>query len=207
VVAAGGQLQLALLEPLGPAGGPERLSALFYEPGTPAQVASELRSLGESVVAIDGPLGEGRPCDTELERLGVASKGPHPLAMALADLLADLAPVETSVDGVFFALHGRRLPARRHPLGIRRRIEQLEQEGVTDEGGSLWERRIEEVDAVAVALCAHRCATGDVTWVGEKIALPGMSLPEEFTTRGVLPPVERLELPRRAADYRRSTRR
>jgi hypothetical protein len=71
--------------------------------------------------------------------------------------------LETSAEGVFCALQGRRLPARRHPLGVRRRIEELKQDHVVDEG---------------------------------VVVLPGSSLPDEFASRGVLPPVERLELPR-----------
>ena len=45
---------------------------------------------------------------------------------------------ETNADGVFCALQGRRLPARRHPLGMQLRIEELTGDHVTDDGGELW---------------------------------------------------------------------
>src|SRR5919206_2097421 len=44
---------------------------------------------------------------------------------------------ETNPDGVFCALQGRRLPARRHPLGMQMRIEELEGDRVMDDGGDL----------------------------------------------------------------------
>ena len=68
-----------------------------------------------------------------------------------------------------------------------------------DEGGELWHRRIEELDAAACALCAHRYALGHASWLGDPeeavIVLPGSALPSEFPRQGVLPPVERLRLP------------
>jgi hypothetical protein len=176
------------------------------------------------VVAVDGPLGASggtRACDTLLKARGVNPRGPDPLIRRMADRLGlrafepagggpegvvpegsfhDGPLFETNADGVFCAMQGRRLPARRHPLGIRRRIEELEQDHVVDEGGDLWHRRIEELDAVAAALCAHRYAVGHACWVGDPgegvVVMPGSSLPEEFTSTGVLPPVERLQLPR-----------
>ena len=45
-------LQLALLEEVRDPEPPIRLSALFYEPGTPEQVAAELRTLGDVVVGV-----------------------------------------------------------------------------------------------------------------------------------------------------------
>jgi predicted nuclease with RNAse H fold len=224
VAHAQGQLQLAMLEELRAPEPPIRLDAIFFEPGEPDRVASELRSLGEVVVAVDGPLGAPagtRACDKLLEARGVHPRGSDPLILQLADLLGlrafqpagggqegvvpegafhDDPLLETNVDGVFCAMQGRRLPARRHPLGIRRRIEELEQDHVVDAGGDLWHRRIEELDAVAAALCAHRYAVGHACWVGDPgegvVVMPGSSLPEEFTSTGVLPPVERLQLPR-----------
>jgi hypothetical protein len=74
------------------------------------------------------------------------------------------------------------------------RIEELVADRVVDDGGDLWHRRIEELDAVACALCAHRFAVGHASWV-DGVVLPGTSVPREFSTRGVLPLVERLELP------------
>ena len=105
---------------------------------------------------------------------------------------------ETNADAVFCALQGRRLPAKRHPFGIQMRIEELNGDHVIDEGGDLWHRRIEEIDAAACALAAHRYAVGHASWLGEPdeavVVLPGSSIPAEFETRGVLPPVERLQL-------------
>ena len=106
---------------------------------------------------------------------------------------------ETNADGVFCALQGRRLPAKRHPLGMQLRIDELAGDHVIDDGGDLWHRRMEELDAAACALCAHRYAVGHASWVGGggdgAIVLPGSSLPNEFARSGVVPPVERLQLP------------
>ena len=108
---------------------------------------------------------------------------------------------ETNPDGVFCALQGHRLPAKRHPLGLQLRIAELDDDHVIDEGGDLWHRRIEEIDAIGCALCAHRYALGHASWIGDPdeavIVLPGSSLPAEFPREGVLPPVERLHLPGR----------
>lgn len=226
VVPAQGVLQLAMLEEVRAEEPPIHLSALFFEPGDAAQVGAELRRLGDLVVALGAPVtapSNGRPareCDELLHRLGVTPQPPHPEMRFLAEQLG--APLfrpadgmregpvpegsyshfpafETNADGVFCAMQGRRVPAKRHPLGVQRRIEELEQDRVVDEGGELWHRRIEEIDAVAVALCAHRYAVGHASWLGNPgegvVVLPGSSLPEEFPSRGVLPPVERIELP------------
>jgi predicted nuclease with RNAse H fold len=206
---------------------PVRLSAIFFEPGSAAQVAAELDSLGEVVVGVGAPLAgprEGRPgrdCDALLARRGVAPEQASAEMRQLAHLLRDLdafAPdedgrvgqveegsyhdfplFETNADGVFCALQGRRLPARRHPLGLQLRIEELEGDHVIDEGGDLWHRRVEELDAAACALCAHRYAVGHASWLGDPeeavVVLPGSSLPHEFSREGVLPPVERIRLP------------
>ena len=83
---------------------------------------------------------------------------------------------------------------------MRLRIDELIDSRVIDDGGDLWQRRIEEIDATGVALCAHRYAVGHASWLGDPedavLVLPGSSIPPEFTTRGVLTPVERLHLPR-----------
>jgi predicted nuclease with RNAse H fold len=232
-------LQLAMLEEVRTPEPPVRLSALFFEPGSAAQVAAELDSLGEVVVGVGAPLAEpregrpGRDCDALLARRGVAPEQASPEIRQLAHLLRDLtaftpltaAPqatlarrrgdgrvgqveegsyhdfplFETNADGVFCALQGRRLPARRHPLGLQLRIEELEGDHVIDDGGDLWHRRVEELDAAACALCAHRYAVGHASWLGDPeeavVVLPGSSLPHEFSREGVLPPVERLRLP------------
>ena len=226
VVPAQRALQLAVLEEVRGPEPPVRLSALFFEPGTADQVAAELRSLDEVVVAVGGPLslaaeeGGARGCDEAAARHGLPVPGPHPELLRLGALAHGLslyqpfdepegpvqegayraAPLfETSADGVFYALQGRRIPAKRHPLGMQIRIEELIGDHVVDDGGELWHRRIEELDAAACALCAHRFAVGHASWLGDPaeavIVLPGAALPAEFTAGGVLPPIERLQLP------------
>jgi predicted nuclease with RNAse H fold len=203
---------------------PIRLGATFFEPGSAAQVVEQVRMLGDVVVAIGAPLtpGEARACDAELRRLGVM---PHPAVdagLALAEALADVgvfAPeepgpegrvdegafqraraFETNVDGVFCALQGRRVPAKRHPFGIQLRVHELEDDHVLDDDEhALWARRIEEIEAAAAALCAHRYAVGHACWLGDPaegvIVLPGTQLPERFSPEGVLPPLRRVPLP------------
>jgi predicted nuclease with RNAse H fold len=225
VVPAHGMLQLAILEEVRAAEPPIHLSALFFEPGDADQVGSELRALVDVVVALGAPVSaplegrQARHCDELLHGLGVTPQPPHEQMRRLAELLAtplfrppggSSGPVpegsysqfpafESNADGVFCAMQGRRVPAKRHPLGVHRRIEELRADRVVDDGGDLWHRRIEEIDAVAAALCAHRYAVGHACWLGDPeegvVVLPGSSLPEEFPSRGVLPPVERLQLP------------
>jgi Protein of unknown function (DUF429) len=221
-----GALQLAMLEEVRTPEPPIRLSALFFEPGSAEQLAAELRALDEAVIALGAPLGGmapagGRLSDRLIQQLGVPPRPPHEETSRLAELLADHAvfrpadgeadgsvregdyrtfPLfETNPDAVFCALQGRLLPARRHPLGVQLRIDELNGDHVVDEGGELWHRRIEELDAAACALCAHRYAVGHASWLGdpeEGVAiLPGSALPEEFPRHGVLPPVERVQLP------------
>ena len=180
-------LQLALLEEVRDPDPPIRLSALFYEPGTPEQVATELRKLGDVVVGI----GTGAHEVTQHLDLGVfeAEDGEPVPEGAYAE--TPLFP--TDPDRVFWALQGRRLPAKRHPYGVQLRIDELEDDHIVDESGDLWHRRIEELDALACALCAHRFAVGHASWM-DGVVLPGTSLPHEFSTRGVMPPVERISL-------------
>ena len=227
VVPVRGMLQLAMLEEVRAPEPPVQLSAIFYEPGSASQVAGELRSLGELVLGLGAPVtkprdGGQRACDALLMERGVSLEPPAAEMAELAGLLEEMSTFavdggqregqvpegsyhdhpafETNADGVFCALQGHRLPARRHPLGVQMRIEELEGDHVVDDGGDLWHRRIEELDAVAVALCAHRYAVGHACWVGEGeegvVVLPGSSLPDQFTSVGVMPPVERLQLPR-----------
>ena len=228
VVAMQGSLQLAMLEEVRTPEPPIRLSALFYEPGSAADVARELLTLEEVVIGVGAPLGgprngrPGRDCDALLLRRWVAPLAATQETRMLADLLRDLPtfapegdehtgaveegaygrfPVfETNADGVFYALQARRLPAKRHPFGMLKRIEELAGDHVTDDGGDLWHRRIEEIDAVVCALCAHRYAVGHASWLGDPeegvVVLPGASIPSEFTRQGVIPPVERLHLSR-----------
>ncbi len=227
IVPMANALQLGVLEEVRTTEPPIRLSALFFEPGAADQVAAELRALGEVVVAVGAPLSvppEGtraRRCDEELARLGVSPRTASQEALRLTGLLDGMSPYrpegdteagaveegayraapmfETNPDGVFCALQGRRLPARRHPLGMQLRIEELTGDHVTDDGGELWWRRIEELEAAACALCAHRYAVGHASWLGDPaqavVVLPGTSLPGEFASEGVLPPLERLQLP------------
>ena len=163
-------LQLAMLEEVRASEPPIGLSAIFYEPGSATQVAAELRSLGEFVVAVGAPLSGRHP---ELERRGVPPLRESPDAARLVELLDlpvftpgdgqgegpvpegayhDYPLFETHPDGVFYALQGGRLPAKRHPFGMQMRIDELLDDRVTDEGGDLWHRRTEEIDAAACAL-------------------------------------------------------
>jgi hypothetical protein len=181
--------QLALLEEVREPEPPIRLSALFYEPGSVEQIAAELRRLADVVV------GTGSEPAPLAEALGMAVFQPADGEGAVPEGAYRDAPVfPTDPDRVFWALQGRRLPAKRHPYGMQLRIEELVADRVVDDGGDLWHRRIEELDAVACALCAHRFAVGHASWV-DGVVLPGTSVPREFSTRGVLPLVERLELP------------
>lgn len=228
IVTGGGYLHLCALEEVRDPEPPIRLRATFYEPGPVEQVAAAVREFGEAVVGIAAPLSqprEGRPlrlADQELRRRGVFpvdyDELGHRIAQALAGRglfgpadeeategsVADGAYVEmpifeTSADGVFCALHGQRVPAKRHPLGIQRRIVELLEDHVEDEGGELWFRRIEEIDAAAAALAAHRYAVGHACWIGDPaegvIVLPGSRLPDSFSGEGVVPPVPRQALP------------
>lgn len=200
---------------------PVRLEARFYEPGGVSEVAAAVRALGEAVVAIAAPMTRGtRACDRQLERIGIRPRPFSEDGAALYEELADLGlfspggdalegnvpdgafettPVlETNAEAVFSALQNRRLPARRHPVGVQRRIEQLLADQVIDDGGGLWNRRIEEVEAAAAALCAHRFAVGLARWIGDPaegvMVLPGSGPVQPFTTEGVLPPVARVPL-------------
>ncbi len=181
-------LQLALLEEVRDPDPPIRLSALFYEPGSAAQIAEELRALGDVVVGV------ARDADGLVGALGLPQFSQDDDGPVPEGAYQDFPVFETDPDGVFNALQGRRLPAKRHPYGIQHRIEELIGDRVTDEGGDLWHRRIEELDAVACALCAHRYAVGHASWLGG-VVLPGSGLPEVFSTKGVMPPVERINLP------------
>jgi hypothetical protein len=180
-------LQLALLEEVRDPEPPIRLSALFYEPGSAEQVGAELRALGDVVVGV------AREAESLLKTLDLPvfsqdADGPVP-----EGAYQDFPLFETNADGVFYALQGRRLPAKRHPYGMQLRIEELLGDRITDDGGDLWHRRIEEIDAVACALCAHRYAVGHAYWL-DGVVLPGSNLPETFSSRGVMPPVERISL-------------
>jgi hypothetical protein len=182
--------QLAMLEEVRDPEPPIRLSALFYEPGSAVQVAEELRGLGEIVV------GAGSGADAVVAELGLPTFAPSETrALVPEGAYRDTPVFPTDPDRVFWALQSRRLPAKRHPYGIQVRIDELVDHRIVDDGGDLWHRRIEEIDALACALCAHRFAVGHASSL-DGIVLPGTALPEEFSTRGVMPPVERITLPR-----------
>jgi hypothetical protein len=187
VVPMQGALQLALLEEVRDPEPPIRLSALFYEPGSPDEVAAELRGLGDIVVGLGS--GAERLADT----LGMGVFHAEDGELVPEGAYAETPLFPTDPDRVFWALQGRRLPAKRHPYGIQLRIEELEDDRIEDESGDLWHRRIEEIDALACALCAHRFAVGHASWM-DGVVLPGTTLPERFSTRGVMPPVERIKL-------------
>ena len=122
VVAMQRALQLALLEEVRDPDPPIRLSALFYEPGTPEQVATELRRLGDIVVGI------GTGAEELAEHLGLpVYPGEGDRAGSVPDgAYADTPVFRTDPDRVFWALQGKRLPAKRHPYGIQLRIDELE---------------------------------------------------------------------------------
>ena len=217
VVGAGPYLQLATLEEVRTEEPPVRLHARFYEPGSPAAVVEELRRFDDAVIGVGASLSaEPRLAGEELQRRGVVPGPVHEGAQALVASLSlplfaggasnvveegayAATPVfETNADGVFCALRGIRLPAKRHPFGVQLRIDELLDEHVEDDGGELWHRRIEEVEAAAVALAAHRFAVGHACWVGDPaegvIVLPGSRLPDRFSGEGVVPPVSRVPL-------------
>ncbi len=186
VVPLQSELQLALLEEVRDPEPPIRLTALFYEPGTADQIAAELGRLGEIVVGL------GPGAHPVAEALGLSVFEPDDDDGAVPEGAYQETPLfPTDPDRVFWALQGRRLPAKRHPYGIQLRIAELIGDRINDEGGDLWHRRIEEIDALACALCAHRFAVGHASWMDGAV-LPGTSLPQQFSTRGVLPPVERI---------------
>jgi hypothetical protein len=181
-------LQLALVEEVRDPEPPIRLTAVFYEPGTPDEVAAELRTLRDVVAGL------GPGAHDVAEALGVPMPEPEEDGTVVPEGAYQETPLfPTDPDRVFWALQGRRLPAKRHPYGIQLRIAELIGDRISDEGGDLWHRRIEEIDALACALCAHRFAVGHASWM-DGVVLPGTSLPREFSTRGVLPPVERINL-------------
>ncbi len=74
-----GRLQLAMLEEVRAPEPPIRLSAIFFEPGSAAQVAAELSSLGDVVVAVGAPIGVAarRPLGARLRR-APGSRGVSP---------------------------------------------------------------------------------------------------------------------------------
>lgn len=205
---------------------PISLVATYYQPGSARAVVAELEALEDVCVGVAGPTSlpdeqqDLRVCDAELRERGVPLSPPLEAGPALRSGLEALGffvpegddlegevpegafhtarVFETNPDGVFFALQGRRLPAKRHPLGVERRIDELEHVHVVDEGGELWHRRMEEIEAAAAAFCAHRYAVGHARWIGEPaegvVVLPGSGPLERFTAEGVLPPVERRPL-------------
>ena len=228
VVVGGAVAHLCVLEEERAPEPPVRLRATFYEPAGAEAVARELDRLVDTVVAVAAPQrgpedgARQRACDAALLRRGVPAQPVEPLGLELyaalaergiysppAEVAAHTGPVEegayrraavfeVNVDGVFCALQGQRVPAKRHPLGLLRRIEELEDDHVEDLGGDLWHRRLEEIEAAAAALAAHRYAVGHACWVGDPaegvIVLPGARLPEVFAVEGVIPHVERVRL-------------
>jgi predicted nuclease with RNAse H fold len=205
---------------------PVRLEARFYEPGSAHAVAQRVAGLGEVVVAIAAPMSEpraGRRRRASDEALLAVGIPPRPFSAEGAALFEELAPLglfdpvtdasegnvpgdayrttpvfETNGEAIFSALQNQRLPARRHPLGVQRRIEALLDNHVIDAGGDLWHRRIDEIEAAAAAVCSHRFAVGHARWVGDSaegvIVAPGNGPLRPFTTEGVLPPVTRVPL-------------
>ena len=133
-------------------------------------------------VSTDAPVGP------EGEREGLVEDG----------IFREAGVFEVNVDAVFCALQGRRVPARRHPIGVLTRIDELAENRVEDSGGDLWSRRIEEIEAAAAALCAHRYAVGHAAWLGDPeegvVVLPGSRPAQLFSSEGVIPRVPRARL-------------
>lgn len=186
---------------------PDAIVALAARETGPAQRAcdAELRQRGVAPAAyaesgrrmFEALAGHGIYRPAVEGTLAGAVEGSH--QGAVEEGAYDSAPVfETNADGVFCALQGVRVPARRHPLGVRARVEALGEQHLVDEGGDLWHRRIEEIDAAAAAVCAHRYAVGHACWVGDPaegvVVLPGSRLPERFSAEGVMPFMERVPL-------------
>jgi predicted nuclease with RNAse H fold len=228
IVSGGGYQHLCVIEEVREPDPPIRLRATFFEPGSVEEVAEAVRSFGDAAVGIAAPFSsprngrELRLCDLELRRRGVFpleyDEQGRRMFQALANrglfappedeaeqdgtveegAYTEMPVFETNPDGVFSALHGQRVPAKRHPIGVQRRIVELLEDHVEDDGGELWFRRIEEIDAAASALAAHRYAVGHACWVGDPaegvIVLPGSRLPERFSGEGVIPPVSRVPL-------------
>jgi hypothetical protein len=71
---------------------------------------------------------------------------------------------------------------------------------VLDEGGTLWHRRIEEIEAAGAALAAHLYALAHAYWLGDPgegvVVLPGARVPKRFSSDGVLPDVPRAQFAR-----------
>ena len=174
--AAGAQAAAAPELGNGAGTGAEPAAGAEFDSTAEQEAASGLDALGE-----DPGQGAGPPVALE----GVVEDGAFRTA----------AVFEVNVDGVFCALQGRRVPAKRHPLGILRRIQELLDDQVQDEGGELWHRRIEEIEAAAAALAAHRYAVGHACWLGDPaeavIVLPGTRAPAVFSAEGVIPAVPR----------------
>jgi predicted nuclease with RNAse H fold len=230
IVTGGGYQHLCAIEEVREPEPPIRLRATFFEPGSVEEVAAAVRSFGDAAIAIAAPFSpptEGRElrvADQELRRRGVFpleyDEQGRRMFQALANwglfappegeeaqdgtvgdgAYSEMPVFETNPDGVFSALHGQRVPAKRHPIGVQRRIVELLEDHVEDEGGELWFRRIEEIDAAASALAAHRYSVGHACWVGDPaegvIVLPGSRLPQMFSAEGAVPPVPRQPLPR-----------
>ena len=157
--------------------------------------------------------GAGRDCDALLrgarrgaaaaQRGGAAAGGPAATALAAyrpdeAD--GETGPVEEGAYRRFAAVRdqpGRRVlraagsPAAR-PSAIRSACRcgsrSWPGDHVIDDGGELWHRRIEELEAVACALCAHRYAVGHASLAGDPgegvVVLPGSALPERVPAAG-----------------------
>ena len=173
---------------------PIRLSALFYEPG-PAGAGGRASCAGSATIVVGVGTGAHEPLAEHaraaaMYRPTTGTSKPVPARAPTTDT-----PLfETNPDGVFWALQGRRLPAKRHPYGMQLRIEELEGDHVDRRGRRpvapphRGDRRA-RVRALRAPL--RRRATR--RWM-DGVVLPGTSLPHEFSTRGVMPPVERISL-------------
>ena len=209
VVAAQGLLQLAMLEEVRTRSRRSACARASTSRARPSRWRRSCARSDDVVVARGGPLGPPRRArGRALRRRSCRSRGvpprrPRPRDVAgWSELLAGLVPSRPAggrpggrrargrlrgdaacsrrtPTASSARCTGRRLPAQAAPArhaaadrGAARRARQ-------DDGGDLWHRRIEEIDAVAAALAAHRFAVGHACWVGDPaegvIVLPGLA--------------------------------
>ena len=197
---------------------PIRLSAIFFEPGSAEQVAAELRSLGDVVVGVGAPLSGRHP---ELERRGVAPLPESPEASRLVELLGMpmfAANGNDSTEGPVPEGAYHDFPRLRDER--RRRLLRAPGTAAAGEAPSV---RDAAADRGAAGRPRHRRGRrplapphrgarrrglrpqraplrGRARVVARRpevgvVVLPGTGLPETFRSSGVLPPVERLQLP------------
>ena len=116
----------------------------------------------------------------------VSGQAPNVETQADCQLFTDFLPGTPTSDGQVIG------QGCVYPASVKTIADQLESRGLS------WKGYMEDMGADPVrdngTTCAHRFAVGHASWM-DGVVLPGTSLPHEFSTRGVMPPVERLSLP------------